>query len=135
MIKLLTRTILTSQNHQISNKPSCWHYLPSSQLIKISNFLRIMYRKFEGFVNKRSDIILIYLFIKLKIDIVLLNDTHLNNFNSFMIPHYHIYRTDRSSAGTTKCCGTAILVYRKITQNHIHKHTNSFKSIPLSMVT
>jgi Reverse transcriptase (RNA-dependent DNA polymerase)/Endonuclease-reverse transcriptase len=91
------------------------------------NSLRIVYWNCQGVRNKRSE--LIQLINKLKIDILMLNETHLNPKIKLKIPNYHIYRTDRQSNSTTNCGGgTAVLVHHKITHNLITIQTNSIEN-------
>lgn len=88
--------------------------------------LKIIYWNAQGLRNKRSE--LIQLINHLKIDIVLLNEAHLNHNKTFKIPNFITYRNDRSTKGKTNCGGTAILIRRKISHQPIQIQTTNIEN-------
>ena len=57
------------------------------------------------------------LLLKYKIDIALLNETHLKPYNNFHIANYSVYRNDRTWADGG---GTAIIIKKGIPHQQLH---------------
>jgi hypothetical protein len=94
---------------------------------------RILIWNCQGVARKRLE--LIQFTLDKKIDILLLNETHLTNTSSLKIPNYFTYATNRTPKPTNKggCVGggTAILVHRRFIHQKIHIQTNSIENTVL----
>lgn len=64
----------------------------------------------------------------MKIEVVFLNETHLNSGQNFKLPNFPIYRNYRQSAGRTNCGGTAIIINHKIIYHPIQIPTKSIEN-------
>lgn len=91
--------------------------------------LKILYWNCQGIGQKRAE--LLQLVINHKIDILLLNETHLNPKKNFSLPNFTTYRTDRLNTGISNCGGTAILIRRNIPHNAITIPTTSIENTTL----
>ena len=77
------------------------------------NNLKILFWNCQGVLRKRLE--LIHFVHHHKIDILLLNETHLSDKTNFKIPNFHGYFSNRPSvAGRRAAGGTAIFVHRNI---------------------
>mgnify|MGYP000185625789 CR=1 FL=1 len=65
---------------------------------------------------KKQKLELISLLTELSIDIVCINETHLDEKDRFQIPNYYTYRTDRPTRGG----GTAVVIKRSIAHRQIN---------------
>lgn len=87
---------------------------------------KIIYWNAQALGQKRSE--LIQLITHLKIDIVLINETHLNSKNKFTFPNFITYRNDRKIAGRSNYGGTAILIHRNIVHSPFNISTKSIEN-------
>lgn len=96
------------------------------------NYTRIMFWNCQGINRKRLE--LLNLVQEKKIDIILLNETHLSSNKQFKLPNFITYSTnkplvnDRPPAG-----GTAVLINRKISHIQIQIHTNSITNTAIQL--
>lgn len=85
--------------------------------------LKILHWNSNGILNKIHE--LQALASRLKIDIILINETHLKSSNKIKLTNFHIYRTDLPSIrGSRPHGGTAVFVHRRITHQRISLNTN-----------
>lgn len=92
----------------------------------MSNELKILYWNCQGLGQKRAE--LHQLVTDLKIDVLLLNETHLNSKKKFSLPNFSTYRTDRRNSGSTNCGGTAVLIRRNIAHSRTSTPTTSLEN-------
>lgn len=90
------------------------------------NKIKIVYWNAQGLGKKRTE--LLQLFTQLKIDIILINETHLTSKNTFNLPHFKTYRNDRITPGRTNSGGTAILIRHNIAQLPLQINTYSLEN-------
>lgn len=126
LVKILQDTISNISNSaDLSSGPSLWRSLQWKMSSNMSDLLCIIYGNCQGISRKRSE--LQQLVIKLKPDIILLNETHLNPGKKFNIPNFITYRSNRQTSGFTNYGGTAILIRRNITHSSIKIDTLSIE--------
>jgi len=98
----------------------------------MSNNLRILYWNCRDVSKKRLE--LLELVQRKNIDIILLNETHLNNSQQFKLPNYHSYITNRlQRLGNRPWGGTAILINRKIVHHQIKITTSSLENTSIQI--
>ena len=98
----------------------------------MSNNLRILYWNCRGASKKRLE--LLELVQRKNIDIILLNETHLNNSQQFKLPNFHSYITNRPQRlGHPAWGGTAILINRKIVHHQIKITTSSIENTSIQI--
>ena len=85
---------------------------------------RILFWNSRGVARRRPE--LLQFVQQHKVDILLLNETHLSNGQTFKLPNFHTYCTNTSRAtGQSPLAGTAILVNRRIIHHHVKIPTSS----------
>ena len=88
---------------------------------------RIIVWNCQGVSRKRLD--LIQFTQRRKIDILLLNETHLSKQSNFKLPNYHTYATNRpKTSNRPPGGGTAILIHRRLIHHQVHIPTNSIEN-------
>lgn len=91
---------------------------------------KILYWNCQGIRNKQPE--LRQLSQQLKIQIILLNETHLNEKFQLNLPNFHTYRTDRPRSLTgISAGGTAVLIHRSISHQEIKVQTTSIENTTL----
>lgn len=93
---------------------------------KMSEILSILNWNCQGIGQKRAEFL--QLSTKLRIDIILLNKTHLNPRKTFNLPNFYSYQTDMHSSGASICGGTAILASRTFIHTEIQIPTLSIEN-------
>lgn len=79
--------------------------------------LHVLHWNANGIKNKQTEFQ--HFMQKHKIDIALINETHLKPNVTINIPNYYTYKTDRE---TTKGGGTAVLIKTQIKHTQVHTH-------------
>jgi len=92
----------------------------------MNNSLWILYWNCQGIGNKRLEHTL--LTNQLKIDILLLNETHLHHQKIFSTPNFHTYTNNRISTKQSNGGGTAILIHHNITHSSKYINTTSIEN-------
>ncbi|CAI6366299.1 unnamed protein product [Macrosiphum euphorbiae] len=88
---------------------------------------RILFCNCQGVTRRRLE--LIDFILQQKIDILLLNETHLTGQRSINIPNYFTYTSNRPQVpGHSAGGGTAILVHRRYTHQHVVISTSSLEN-------
>jgi hypothetical protein len=85
---------------------------------------RILFWNTQGVSRKRPE--LLQFVQQHNVDILLLNETHLQNGRNFLLPNFHSYYTNTPRViGHAPSAGTAILVNRRIIHHQVKIHTSS----------
>jgi len=96
------------------------------------NYTRIMFWNCQG-VNRKC-LGLLNLVQEKKIDIILMNETHLSTNKEFKLPNFITYTTNKTLvSGRPPAYGTAILINRKFSHIQIKIHTNSITNTTIQM--
>lgn len=96
------------------------------------NYTRIMFWNCQGVNRKRLE--LLNLVQEKKVDIILLNETHLSTNKNFKLPNFSTYTTNKIMVnGRPPAGGTAILVNRKFSHIQVKIHTNSITNTTIQM--
>jgi len=96
------------------------------------NYTRIMFWNCQGVNRKRLE--LLNLVQEKKIDIILLNETHLSSNKQFKLPNFITYSTNkRMMNGRPPAGGTAILINRKFSHLQVKILTNSITNTTIQL--